>query len=120
MSQPLKLLFVCSQNKIRSLTAEHMLQGVPGYAVKSAGTEPRSRIRINEGHIGWADFIFVMEKKHRSILEENFPDALAEKRVICLNIPDEYRCMEPALIHELKAGISQHIELPQAECPRDL
>jgi predicted protein tyrosine phosphatase len=113
MSQPLKLLFVCSQNKIRSLTAEHMLEGVPGYAVKSAGTEPPSRIRVNEGHIGWADFIFVMEKKHRRILDENFPGALDSKHVICLNIPDEYRYMEPALIDELKAGLSQHIELPQ-------
>jgi predicted protein tyrosine phosphatase len=110
-----KLLFICSQNKIRSLTAEHMLEGVPGYAVKSAGTEPRSRIRINEGHIGWADFIFVMEKKHRRILEENFPEALVGKRVICLNIPDEYRYMEPALMDELKAGLSQQIELPEGE-----
>jgi predicted protein tyrosine phosphatase len=115
MSQPLKLLFICSQNKIRSLTAEHMLQGVPGIAVKSAGTEPRSRIRVNEGHIGWADFIFVMQKKHRRILEENFPEALEGKSIICLNIPDEYRYMETALMDELKAGLSQHVELPEAD-----
>jgi predicted protein tyrosine phosphatase len=115
MSQLLKLLFICSQNKIRSLTAEHMLQGVPGLAIKSAGTEPRSRIRVNEGHIGWADFIFVMEKKHRRILEENFPEALVGKRVICLNILDEYRYMEPALMDELKAGLSQHVELPESD-----
>ena len=115
MSQLLKLLFVCSQNKIRSLKAEHMLQGVPGLSVKSAGTEPRSRIRVNEGHIGWADFLFVMEKKHRRILEENFPEALEGKRVICLNIPDEYRYMEPVLMDELKAGLSQHVELPEAD-----
>ena len=68
MSQPQKLLFICSQHWKRSLTAEHMLQGALGYAVKSAGTEPRARIRVNEGHIGWADLIFVMEKKHRRIL----------------------------------------------------
>ena len=111
----MKLLFVCSQNKIRSLTAEHLLQGVPGYSVKSAGTEPRSRIRVNEGHIGWADLIFVMEKKHRRILEENFPEALVGKPVICLNIPDEYRYMEPALMNELKAEVSQHIELPESD-----
>jgi predicted protein tyrosine phosphatase len=110
-----KLLFICSQNKIRSLTAEQMLQGVPGFAVKSAGTEPNSRIRVNKGHIGWADLIFVMEKKHRRILEENFPDALVGKSVICLNIPDEYRYMESALIDQLKAGLSQHVELPEAE-----
>ena len=108
MSQPLKLLFICSQNKIRSLTAEHMLQGVPGLAVKSAGTEPKSRVRVNEGHIGWADLIFVMEKKHRRFLEENFPEALEGKSIICLNIPDEYSYMEPALMDELKTGLRQH------------
>ena len=32
-----------------------MCQGFPGYVVKSAGTEPGARIRVNEGHIGWAD-----------------------------------------------------------------
>jgi predicted protein tyrosine phosphatase len=115
MSHPLKLLFVCSQNRIRSLTADHLLQGVPGYAVKSAGTEPNSRIRVNEGHIGWADLIFVMEKKHRRILEENFPDALNGKQILCLHLPDVYQYMEPALINDLKAGISQHIELPESE-----
>jgi predicted protein tyrosine phosphatase len=40
MNQPQKLLFVCSQIRLRSLTAETMYQGFPGYAVKSAGTEP--------------------------------------------------------------------------------
>lgn len=115
MSQPLKLLFICSQNRIRSLTAEHMLQGVPGYAVKSAGTEPNSRIRVNEGHIGWSDLIFVMEKKHRRILDENFPEASNGKQIICLHIPDQFRYMEPALIDELKAAIAQHIPLPESD-----
>jgi len=111
MSQPLKLLFICSQNRIRSLTAEHLFQGVPGYAVKSAGTEPNSRIRVNAGHIGWADLIFVMEKKHRRILDENFPEALTGKRVICLHIPDIFRYMEPSLIDELKTCLCEYVQL---------
>ena len=80
-----------------------------------AGTEARSRIRVNEGHIGWADFIFVMEKKHRRILEENFPEALEGKRIICLQIQDVYAYMEPALIDELKAGLSQHIKPAESD-----
>jgi predicted protein tyrosine phosphatase len=114
MSHPLKLLFICSQNRIRSLTADYLLQGIPGYAVKSAGTEPNSRIRVNEGHIGWADLIFVMEKKHRRILEENFPEELNGKQILCLHLPDVYHYMEPGLIADLKAAISQHIELPES------
>ena len=37
------------------------------------------------------------------------------KRIICLNIPDEYCYMEPALMDELKAGLSQHVELPETD-----
>lgn len=114
MSHPVKLLFICSQNRVRSLTAEHMLQGVPGYAAKSAGTEPNSRMRVNEGHIGWADLIFVMEKKHRRILEENLSQALNGKQIICLHIPDEYCYMDPALMDELKAGLAEYIQWPES------
>ena len=112
MSQPQKLLFVCSQNRLRSLTAEAIYQGFPGYAVKSAGTEPGARIRVNDGHIGWADIIFVMEKKHGRILKETFGEALSGKKVVCLRIPDVYQYMEPALIDELKAALSGYVEVP--------
>jgi len=112
MSQAQKLLFICSQNRLRSLTAEHMYRGFTGYAVKSAGTSPKARVRVNEGHIGWADIIFVMEKKHARLLSEKFGDALVGKTVICLRIPDVYDYMEPALIEELKAGLSQYVKVP--------
>jgi predicted protein tyrosine phosphatase len=89
-----------------------MYRGLPGYEVKSAGTRPGPRIRINQGHIGWAEIIFVMEKKHGRILREKFGEALDDKRLICLRIPDPYRYMEPALIDELKAALTQHVEVP--------
>jgi predicted protein tyrosine phosphatase len=113
MTQPQKLLFICSQNKLRSLTAETMCQGFPGYDVRSAGTEPGARIRVNPGHIGWADTIFVMEKKHVRILRERFGEALDGKTIICLHIEDIYRYMEPALIDELKAALSGYVEAPE-------
>src|SRR5882672_4507901 len=59
-----KILFVCSQNKWRSLTAEKIYQKFAGYSVRSAGTESGARIKITECHIGWSDWIFCMEKKH--------------------------------------------------------
>jgi predicted protein tyrosine phosphatase len=90
-----------------------MYHGFPGYEVRSAGTEPSARIRVNQGHINWADIIFVMEKKHGRILREEFGEALDEKTVICLRIPDNYRYMEAALIDELKAALSGHVEVPE-------
>ncbi len=111
-SKPIKLLFVCSKNKWRSLTAEKILNGVNGYDVRSAGTEKDARIKVTAGHIGWADMIFVMEKKHRRRLESKFGDCLAGKDVICLNIPDNYKFMDSALIDLLLEKLSSHITIP--------
>ena len=108
---PTKLLFICSQNRLRSLTAEKIFSGHPGYEVRSAGTQPDARIVVTEGHIGWADIIFVMEKSHLNKLHRKFPEALADKRLITLHIPDEYTFMQPELVDELKAKVSAHIEL---------
>lgn len=89
-----------------------MFQGFSEYAVKSAGTSPKARVRVNEGHIGWADIIFAMEKKHARILQERFAEPLHGKRIVCLRIPDVFRYMEPALIEELKAALSPHVLVP--------
>jgi predicted protein tyrosine phosphatase len=108
-----KLLFVCSQNRWRSLTAERMYDGYGGYKVKSAGTEQGARIRVNEGHIGWADLMFVMEKNHAQLLQSKFQEALIGKKLICLHIPDDYRYMEPDLIELLKANLSGYVDVPE-------
>jgi predicted protein tyrosine phosphatase len=113
MNQPQKLLFVCSENRMRSLTAEKMFDGFPGYEVKSAGTEMSARTPVTQEHIDWADMIFVMEQEHEQILEEQFGEALEEKNVICLNIPDVYRFMEPGLIDELKRASKEYVQVPE-------
>ena len=107
-----KLLFVCSQNKLRSLTAEKLFEGFPGYQVRSAGTQPGGRIVITEGHIGWADIIFVMEKSHLNRLRRKYPEALRGKRVITLFIPDDYDLMQPELLEELRGKLAPHVLLP--------
>jgi predicted protein tyrosine phosphatase len=107
-----KLLFVCSQNKLRSLTAERLFDGFPLYQVRSAGTQPGARIVVTEGHIGWADLIFCMEKSHLNRLRRKFPEAMGGKEVVCLHIQDEYEFMQPALIDELRAKLGPYITLP--------
>ncbi|HLO48182.1 MAG TPA: hypothetical protein VK211_07140 [Kamptonema sp.] len=106
-----KILFICSQNKLRSLTAEKMFEN-SSYAVKSAGTEKGARVRVTEGHIGWADAIFVMEKRHSDRLRSKYRDILTDKKIICLHIPDNYEYMEPELIEILEAKLSPYIEVP--------
>jgi predicted protein tyrosine phosphatase len=109
-----KLLFVCSRNRLRSLTAEKIVEGLPGYEVRSVGTQPEARIVVTEGHIGWADIIFVMEKSHLNRLRRKFPDALAAKRVISLLIPDDYAFMDPDLIDELHAKLAPFIDFGES------
>lgn len=50
----MKLLFLCSQNKRRSLTAEKIFDGYNGHEAHSAGTEPNARIKVTGGLLGWA------------------------------------------------------------------
>jgi predicted protein tyrosine phosphatase len=54
-----------------------------------------------------------MEAKHERILKERFPECLGGKPFICLDLPDIYRCMEPALIEELKARLGKYIAVPE-------
>lgn len=110
MSRPVKLLFVCSRNRWRSPTAEKVFDGLVGHQARSAGTEASARIRVTAGHIGWADIVFVMEKKHLRRLQDKFPEALAGKRVICLNIPDDYQFMQPELIELLQSTVPPYLE----------
>jgi predicted protein tyrosine phosphatase len=47
-----------------------------------------------------------MEKTHRNKLALRFGKHLADKRVICLDIPDSYEYMDPGLVRLLKAKVS--------------
>jgi len=109
----MKVLFICSHNRLRSLTAETIFDGVGGHHVRSAGTEAGARIRVTAGHLGWADLIFVMEKRHLNRLRKKFRDALHGKRVICLHIPDEFEYMDEELITRLRGGVAPYVEFPE-------
>jgi predicted protein tyrosine phosphatase len=111
-SEPFKVLFVCSQNRMRSLTAEKMLEGVPLLQARSAGTQPDARIVVTEGHLGWADLVICMEKSHLNRLRRKFPEAMQAKRTVCLHIPDDFEFMQPELMDELRAKLANHLPLP--------
>lgn len=84
------------------------MEGIPGYLARSAGTQASARIVVNEGHLGWADLIFVMEKRHLSLLRRKFPEALAGKEVVILHIPDDFVLMQPELIEDLRSKLAAH------------
>lgn len=106
----MKVLFVCSRNRLRSLTAETIFDGAGGHQVRSAGTAEGARVRVTAGHVGWADLIFVMEKRHLSRLREKLGEAIAAKPVVCLYIPDDYGYMDEELIDRLRGGVAPHVD----------
>lgn len=56
--------------------------------------------------------IFVMEKKHVRRPKEKFSNKLMDKRLVCLDISDDYRFMDEELIELLKSRVSEFIEVP--------
>lgn len=105
----MNLLFICSQNKRRSLTAEKMFDGYNGHKAYSAGTESNSRIKVTPGLLRQADIIFCMEKKHVRRIREKYPDIVDNKKLVCLNIPDDYGFMDRELQELLESYVYEYI-----------
>ena len=59
-------------------------------------------MRVTAGHLGWADVIFVMERRHAERLREKFADVLAGKPMFVLRIPDKYKFGDSVLVALLR------------------
>lgn len=105
----MNLLFLCSQNKRRSLTAERLFDGRDGHRARSAGTENNARVKVTAGLIGWADVIFCMEKKHLRRIREKYAEELCGKKTVCLNIPDDYEFMDEELEELLLCSVGEFL-----------
>lgn len=75
----------------------------------SAGLNNDAENPVTPECLSWADLVFVMEKTHRTKLSAKFKVHLKDKRVICLDIPDEYDYMDSELIKILKARVPKYI-----------
>lgn len=106
----MNLLFLCSQNKRRSLTAEKIFDGRNGHKARSAGTEQNARVKITPGFLGWADIIFCMEKKHIRRIKEKYPDIVSDKKLVCLYISDDYEFMDRELQEMLESYVDEYIQ----------
>ncbi|XUU61034.1 low molecular weight protein tyrosine phosphatase family protein [Erythrobacter sp. HA6-11] len=103
------VLFVCSQNRLRSPTAEQIFASHDSIEVASAGTNNDAEVPLSSELVKWADIIFVMERTHRNKLKKRFYHDLKHARVICLDIPDEYEFMDEGLVRLLRAKVSRHL-----------
>lgn len=95
----MKILFICNQNEHRSKMAEAVFGSK--YQTKSAGLF--NETPLTEKQLEWADVIAVMEEKQRAEVGKRFPKTYMKKRIVCLNIPDNYSFGQP----ELKKALEQ-------------
>lgn len=103
------LLFLCSRNRLRSPTAEAIFAEYPGVETDSAGLSADADVRLEADQVEWADVIFVMESVHRDRLKRDFGSLIKGKRVVVLNIPDDYAFMDEALIKLLHSRCKPHL-----------
>ena len=96
------VLFICSRNQWRSPTAEQLYRKHPMLAVRSAGTSPNARRTVSPDDVIWASVILVMEEKHKSRLKAQFGRLLDGRAVHVLDIPDDYKYMDPELVEQLE------------------
>jgi len=102
----LRALFICTQNRLRSPTAEQVFATWPGIETDSAGVGADADVPLAPEQLDWAEIVFVMEKVHRSRLSAKFRRHLNGKRIVCLDIPDDYDYMQPELVRLLEKKVA--------------
>ncbi len=103
-------LFICSRNRLRSPTAEQVFSTWPDVDTDSAGLDNDAVVQLSPEQLEWADIVFVMERAHQARLSRGYGNHLRGKQIVCLNIPDDYGFMDPALIERLVASAGRYLK----------
>ena len=102
--EKIKILFVCTANKMRSRTAEEIYKIDERFLVKSAGVASFADVPLNLEMLNWADYIVIMEEMHDEWIRQCYPSYYLQKneKILSLEIPDLYNFMEPELISMIR------------------
>jgi predicted protein tyrosine phosphatase len=107
----MRILFVCSENRLRSPTAAAVFSEYDGVEAISAGTNKDCEQPVSGDLIEWADAILVMERSHKSKIQNKFRDLLKDKKVGVLEIPDHFEFMDPLLINLLELRVPRYVRI---------
>lgn len=105
------LLFVCSENRLRSPTAEAVFSEHPRVNAIGAGTNSDAETTVSGDLIEWADAILVMEKSHKNKIAKKYSALLKGKKLAVLDIPDHYDYMDEDLIKILQARVPRYVQI---------
>lgn len=104
-------LFVCTENRLRSATAEQMFIDSAHVIAIGCGTNRDAETPISGDLVEWADVVFVMEEMHRRKVQQKFAGLLRDKRIVNLAIADRFAFMQPELVELLDRKVRQTLGL---------
>ncbi len=82
-----------------------MFANWPGVGTDSAGLAPDANRPLTADQMEWGEVIFVMENQHCSKLTQRFKGPLNGKRVVCLDLPDDYQYLPVELVAMLERRV---------------
>ena len=106
-----KILFVCSECRLRSPTAADVFADFDTVQAICAGTNRDCESPVTGDLIEWADTILVMEEIHKKKITKKFSDLLGDTPIHVLNIPDIFGYMDPMLVAILKARVPRYVRI---------
>ena len=110
-----RVLFICGRGRHRSPTAAQFFSSNADWETDSAGLGADSDDVVSAGQVVWATDIAVMEKRLQARLRQMFPKLVSGKRIVCLDVPDDFAFMQEELIALLRARIGRLGQVSQ--CP---
>jgi predicted protein tyrosine phosphatase len=109
-----KVLCLCSAGVLRSPTAANVIHDLFGFNTRSAGlVDSFALIPVTESLLIWADEIVVMEQQQVDEIEtklKNVDMDLDFKRVLCLNIPDQFYWNDDELKNLIHSAYSNYMD----------
>ncbi len=107
----MNILFVCTENKLKSATAEVVFSSYENVNAIGAGTNNDAETPVSGDLIEWADVILVMEKIHKSKISNRYKDLLKGKKLAVLAIPDNYDYMDSELVSILEYRVPKYVSI---------
>jgi predicted protein tyrosine phosphatase len=109
----MNVLFVCTENLVRSPTAEALFRELQGpespHQAYSVGVLSRAPRRLTTRDIAWADVVAVMETGHRQVIQTHWPGHVG--KIIVLDVSDHFMSGDASLREVLEPKIRALLDL---------
>ncbi|MGF1620527.1 MAG: phosphotyrosine protein phosphatase [Rhodomicrobiaceae bacterium] len=104
----MRALFISGRSRARGPTAAQIVAQWKNVRADCAGIASDADDQLSLEQLDWADIIFVMEPRQKTVVTSKFPDSLRGKRMINLDVGDLYSFMEPELVEILTRKLKPH------------